>query len=242
VQCGRCVTHVVGPIWHPATLVFAWSCRRLSPLTVLADLIAVVNSELVRDDGFLTLVRAERTADRATIVLELYGAEPEPQTWQVTCRHLHSWQLGHSALDRALCLTDHILLAEYQGERATLGIKGAVRHAPAVIAELWARHVAVAGRWIPFGRFFNPRLTIDELLVCGAATLAEGPKQLLSEYAEIINRHGAEVYEISSSSVEALEREDQMARDFIELFVLGEDTWLIGVGFSADRLEPVTAT
>jgi hypothetical protein len=63
-------------------------------------------------------------------------------------------------------------------------------------------------------------------------------RRVLAAYAEVVAAHGAVAYEISvrtpkrwSGTYWEAERRD------VELLVLGDDTWLIGTGFSAERLD-----
>jgi hypothetical protein len=208
---------------------------------MLAEFLSLAKSDPFRDDGWLELWRAERGRTSAAIRLDMYGAgeeDPDPQTWQIRCRRLYAWQLGDAPLNRAELTSDHVLLAAYQQDRVVRGIKGSVRDVPAAIADLVATHVRIADHWLPFGFCFNSRLTIAELLSTLAAQMAAGPCDLISFYTDLINAHGAETYEISRApSIESMEKSQTHETDPIELLILGDTIWLIGVGFSAERLQ-----
>jgi hypothetical protein len=208
---------------------------------VFDEFLALTESLEFEEAGQLTLVRFERNGPSATVTVDLrsnaaYGFPA--QAWRLSCTDLRGWQLGPSPLDGAELLADHVLLAPYRDDHVTLGLKGAVRDARHAVADLWERHRAVASTWLPFGAYFNPGLPLADLLVCTSALLAEGPRRVLAAYADVVAAHGAEAYEIAARPPKRWTGtywEDE--RRDVDLLVLGDDTWLVGNGFSAERTE-----
>jgi hypothetical protein len=207
---------------------------------VFADFLALTESLPFEEAGWITLTRAERNGDSAALVVDVrtFAADGfEPQTWRLTCADLRAWQLGAARLDGAELLADHVLLAPYHDDRVVLGLKGPVRDPGHAVAALWAGHLAVAGGWLPFGAYFNPGLPLAELVGCTAAVLAEGPRRVLAAYAAAVGGCGAEAYEISARPPQrwAGTHWEPERRD-VEVLVLGDDTWLVGAGFAAERV------
>ena len=66
---------------------------------------------------------------------------------------------------------------------------GEATNALAVVGELFERHAAVAGGWIPFQRYLNFG-TLSELIAGRYGMLADGPASLVLTYEEVVQRHG----------------------------------------------------
>lgn len=212
---------------------------------MFADFLALTESLPFEEAGWITLTRAERDGDSAAVVLDVrtFAAHGfEPQTWRLACADLRAWRLGAARLDGAELHGDHVLLAPFHDDHVVLGLKGPARDPGHAVAALWERHQAVAGAWLPFGAYLNPGLPLAELLGCTAAVLAEGPRRVLAAYAGAVAACGAEAYEISARPPQRWTgtRWEPERRD-VEALVLGDDTWLVGAGFSAERVSPAPA-
>lgn len=207
--------------------------------SVMAGFLAHVETSMAQGDGWMELHELVRQDAGARIHLRIIGEEPTPQWWEVRCRSLHAWQAGRM-LDRAEMPAEHVLLAPFRERSMVLGIKGAVRDVRLASADLYSAHERVTGGWFPFGAFFNGLRTLAELLTCGAAELASGPRTVIEAYATALAAHGAEVYVMREGTASFAE----MRREFwnepgrIDVLILGRHTWFVGVDFSAAEVTP----
>lgn len=86
---------------------------------------------------------------------------------------------------------EHPLLWPHVGPQATLSFNGAADSPSEVAGELLAAHQDVTGgSWLAIDRFLNQAIGVTELLGGGFGTLAEGPRQLMEAYAEVLAKAG----------------------------------------------------
>ena len=113
------------------------------------------------------------------------------------------------------------------------------------MAELWRRHSVLTAGYIPFGTYFNPDLPIADLLATNGGIIAEGPRRVMDEYADVLNGH-VEAYVVKTRAPGQWIGDGQKPEQRnVQLLLLGSDSYVVGTGFSAAVMhvetgEPVT--
>lgn len=156
------------------------------------------------------------------------------EDWVVECAALSAARVIFESAD-GLALTDeHPLLWPYREGVAELAFHGRAKDPAAVVAGMWARHLAVAGDWIPFGDYlnlFDQAAPVFSLLETGGGILASGPRPLMEAYAEVLHAHGLDPSFVGATRVGLRAGE---APD-LAVLLFGE-SYVIGSGFTAQLL------
>jgi hypothetical protein len=132
--------------------------------------------------------------------------------------------------------SDHILLAPHTSPQAQLAMKGPAVDPRRALADLWARHQAMAQGWIPFDAYFNPSPPLTELLASTSGFLDEGPRSFLDQYPATLARHGVDAYITREYAARRWENGGwHIAPSNAQALVLSADDYIIGIGFSTRR-------
>jgi hypothetical protein len=207
----------------------------------LDKLLAVLRDSDFDFDGQITILRVERSGARVELLLEVraFSGDFERQAWRVSCEDERRSLLHLEPLYGMELLADHILLAPYRDARVELGIKGAAQDPQRAVADLWEAHCAIAGDWVPFTTFLNRNLPLADVLASSAAIIADGPSRVMSAYARALESHVAEVYSIRERApMRWLDLAWQPEDPDVQLLMLEPHDYIIGRGFSAQRVSP----
>lgn len=208
-------------------------------VTQFAELTQLLATADFESNGWITIESFTRSDASASVVLHArsFSGKSDPQRWRLAFEDLRSCRISDDAIDGIELLDEHVLLAGYQDEHVRLAFKGRVEDARHAIADLLARHVAVAGDWIPFDAYLNPSLPLTELLAFGSGVLAEGPRRFISAYTDVLSAHGLESSELAKRMPMRWDGESwEPERQDVQLLLLSPQSWLIGAGFDAQRL------
>jgi hypothetical protein len=161
------------------------------------------------------------------------------QIWEVGCRQTR----GFSLVDFDLCdwtlSDDHVLLWDHQEAFSQLNFLGPCKRHDEVLWKLYERHRGLASPWIPFERYVNPAI-IENGLSGGSGVLADGPKCLLAEYADVLRANDIEPYFPYPSRPAHRWDEDHRCwvdeTERLSVLILGGSSYIVGVDFFASRV------
>ena len=142
------------------------------------------------DDISLNLVEASSDEKKLAIRLRLWNGGSD-EHWEVTATGLRQNRivLG-SCPDPWQFSRDHVLLWPLKQLTASLYFNGRTEKSRvALLGALFESHYALAGLWLPFGKYFKQSGRLEDILSHGHGMLAEGPQQLIEAYAEQLRAH-----------------------------------------------------
>jgi len=84
----------------------------------------------------------------------------------------------------------HPVLRQYVDPTATLHLKASVTEVPAVLAALWAEHVALVADWIAPERYLGTPEQLKTRLLRHRGIVCRGPAFLVRRYARVLVQHG----------------------------------------------------
>jgi hypothetical protein len=206
---------------------------------LLTELERVLADADFEGTGSITITRADVRGDGLELLLDLKAWTEgfERQAWRVACANLRRFRITSDALSEMELLREHALLAPYADKKLTLGTKGAARDPKHAVADLWECHRTVAGAWFPFEEFLNQELPLVELLASNGAFLAEGPARFIRAYSDVLPGHGVEPYIVKERQPQHwLDGSWRVEDAEVELLLFSPDDYVIGVGFSAQRV------
>ena len=208
-------------------------------VTDFAELSQLLATDTFENNGRLMIESFTRRDSEASIVLDVrtWSGEFEPQRWRLSFADLRGWRISDGAVYRVELLDRHVLLARYQDEHVQLAFNGHAHDPRHAVADLLARHLALAGDWIAFDTYLNPSLPLAELLSFGSGVLAEGPRRFIAAYTEVLAARGVEASEFHRRMPLRWNGQNwEPERQDVQLLLCSPDSWLIGAGFHAERL------
>ncbi|WP_435008626.1 hypothetical protein P12x_005836 [Tundrisphaera lichenicola] len=185
-------------------------------------------------------VRRDGRALHLEVFIETRSEDIPDQSWVFRVDDLREIDLkegGFAAHGEVVFSRDHVLLWGYKDLVSQLNFAGPPANREGLIWDLYQRHHQVTGGWIPFNRY----LGIHNRLSDGHGVLAQGPDQLLQEYASVLKGSGLEpyfpypphppvrVYGPNGVS-ELLWKAEEEELSVLVLF----DSYIVGTGFSAE--------
>jgi hypothetical protein len=178
---------------------------------------------------------------RVELSIIYYGEIVPSERWEVHCAAARGNRFSDDDGPEGVeILRDHVLLAPYRG-RAKLAFNGRPENAKVLLADLWLRHQSVTDGWFPFDEFLNPMLPrigfgLVELLASGGGVLAEGPTQILRDYASVLQEHGLGTsFFAETGPVRQMKGDGEGAPVDLEVLIVGT-SFLVGEGFTVRRI------
>lgn len=113
-------------------------------------------------------------------------APDDRQLWTVRCSNVSSYQLAQDLAYDIEIAEKHVLLLPHTSPSSELFFSGAAGNPSEVIGKLWLVHEHECGQWIPFRRYLNRQVPLNDLLTASSGCLAKGPKPLLERYASVL--------------------------------------------------------
>lgn len=202
---------------------------------MLDELLDIASSIDFEEFGSLELVGARRHDEGVTLSFELsdeYRPELHPN-WEVICSGVVEQSFGLGSYDDFQITQDHVLLWEYVKRRTAISFYGSTKESLSVAGALFERHRALVGEWIPFHRFLNMRIGLNELIAGGFGRLAEGPEPLVLAYEEVMQDYG-----FSASHVEPRLPSRWVGGEWVEIYpslslLLLNESFVVAESFAA---------
>lgn len=163
------------------------------PFAMLEDLLAFIErQEHEVDDSFVRLDSIEFSEVNAILRLSVLDADTEERwaVWSVTARQVKESRVEGPFGALSVTESGHVLSRQHTDPHRGLSFRGSPRSAHEVVGRLYSAHREVAGRWIPFERYLNTLLPLDDLLSGGFGQLGNGPAFLMAVYAEVLRSAG----------------------------------------------------
>ena len=118
-----------------------------------------------------------------------FNYEATWSVWTIRCEGVREFQLlqrfGESL---EVHESTHAAVRQHTDPWRALFFKGKPRDVPGLIGQLRLVHERLAEDYIPFDRYLNVECPLIELLSGGNGKLAEGPRFIVEEYAEVLRR------------------------------------------------------
>ena len=153
----------------------------------------LLHSKEVDDDGWVRI--ASLRWDARNLICDLcvdesYGGRTVVW-WQVSCREVRDFLItdvngGGLQIDGG----DHPVVRQHSDPRVDLSFRGQAADPIRLIGSLWQVHREICDDWIPFDRYVNTALPLEELLASRSGKLAAGPRFLLEAYVRALHDHG----------------------------------------------------
>jgi hypothetical protein len=162
------------------------------------------------------------------------------QIWEVGARNTRAFSLMEFEFTDWTYSDDHVLLWDHQEPFSQLNFAGPACSHEQLLWNLYERHRAVVGHWIPFDRYLN-EVFLSNRLSGGGGVLADGPDRLLRHYAEVLLQSELEPY-FPYSPRPAHRWDDEDSRWVDEdpkkwVLILGGSSYIVGTDFFANRVE-----
>src|SRR5215471_3949622 len=158
------------------------------PDEMLDDLLNYLRAPDVEEDAFVRLQSASWRGEDLSIdlaVFATYGVERQ-STWRIECSEVIEYSLTDASGDVSFHEFGHAAARQHTDPTCSLMFRTCPSSIPACVGRLWLAHERAVGRWIPFDRYRNNRMSLDVLLRAGSGVLASGPSFLVRAYADAI--------------------------------------------------------
>ncbi|MGV8984391.1 hypothetical protein, partial [Clostridium sp.] len=99
-------------------------------------------------------------------------------------------------------LKEHVLLWDYTQATCQLYFNGITENVSGLIGELYLEHLSITEGWIPLSKYLNDMIDIRELIEGKHGLLAEGPRNIIEDYSEVLNRFNINTSVISNVNVQ----------------------------------------
>jgi len=155
------------------------------------------------DEYCLNFIGASLSGSDLDLVTELrHDIDGSVERWIIRCLSVreHIIELGYCGHDLQV-FSDHVLLWPHVMPTASLYFHGIAADPAAVVGALYASHIKLAGRWVPFDRWFNQLSSLMSLTGAAYGLLAEGPEPLITSYAQVMERFGFETSVLSRPAI-----------------------------------------
>jgi hypothetical protein len=139
------------------------------------------------------LVRLDSLAfveDGGLLTLSVRDSRGLGSRWEVKATGLRDYRVAQCHGDLVLHERDHVAARQHTDTQQALYFAGVHPAVEETAGRLLLVHRAVAGSWIPFGRYLNSCRELEDLLRGGFGLLADGPSFLIVAYAEVLTAEG----------------------------------------------------
>lgn len=136
------------------------------------------------DEVFADAVEIDR--DTLSLTLRIVGPQGQTARWELQASGHREHRIGLGWCSSIAIANDHPLLWSYLERHASLYFSDAPHDVAETIGTLWQVHQQETQGSIPFARFMNRLVRLDNLLSSGAGLLASGPERLLRAYGQVL--------------------------------------------------------
>jgi hypothetical protein len=173
--------------------------KYFTQVTMLTNLLAIINTGDFEDNGILRLTNAVWLNDAIEFHVEVGFQDATPsQQWQITCAEPKTHRLKLGFFDDLVVERAHVLLWPYKYLHTQVSFCGVCNDPFEVVGALYQRHREIAKAWFPFHQFLNGMLPLPTLLTGNGGLLASGPEPLMLAYEEVLNHHGLQASHLES--------------------------------------------
>lgn len=208
---------------------------------MLTDLLEVQDTWQFEEEGWLSIVSVVKQETELELVLRVStGIEDEPlQLWKLNCHQQQTHKISLGNIDGHTNLVkDHVLLWSYNQPVASLTFRhiGETIDAFTAIGRLYEKHIQLVQHWIPFWHYFNPHLSLPQLIAGGHGKLAEAPEPLIISYQQAMQESGFQCSYLTRNPKQWDTKRGwiEESRDLLAL-ILGE-SYVIATKVTAKRL------
>lgn len=118
--------------------------------------------------------------------------EPKfPSKWEIICEEVedHKITLGYSY--DFLFDEDHVLSWEHYKSSCSVSFNGKTDDSLAVVGALYKTHTEIAQNWIPFNKYFNQSMQLDELIAAKFGQIVQNaPDEFSVAYENVLQSYG----------------------------------------------------
>jgi hypothetical protein len=199
----------------------------------------LLDSEEFDEDGWVRLVSARWEGARLECELQIdegLGGKTLAR-WQVVCDEVRDYLMSDvNGGGLSILGVEDPVVRQHSEARVELSFRGAPADPILLIGRLWLAHRKMADEMIPFDRYLNHELSLDELLASGSGVLAHGPRFLLDAYATELRTHNVEA-SVSAARPARYFRDGLWHEQQKPLFAMHfGDSFIVAEAFSSRRL------
>lgn len=161
---------------------------------MLENLISMLSSTDFEDYGTLFLKSAEWFDETRELKIKLnikIDEEPKfPTNWTINCVNVRSQKLILGYAYDFTFDTNHVLSWEFF-KLCSISFKGKTDNSFAVVGALYKAHTEITNNWIPFKKYFNQLINLDELISGGFGQLVNSaPVEVAVAYEKVMQEYG----------------------------------------------------
>lgn len=152
----------------------------------------LLNSEEIENEGWVRVVGFRWVGTQLTCDLQVHEGLGDEilSSWQVLCDEVREYQMvDMSGGDLQVDDGGHPVVRQHTDTAVDLAFRGIPGDPIRLIGGLWKAHRETCDGWIPFDRYLNLQLPLEELLRADSGVLAQGPRFLLEAYASELRAH-----------------------------------------------------
>lgn len=141
------------------------------------------------DDGFVRLDAVRFEEHDAVLDVSVLDEDCEDKwaRWQIRACLVRQCSVDRPGGDLFVYSSDHVVVRQHTESRQELYFRGTPGSASATVGRLWGAHREAASDWIPFHRFLNKCLGLEEVLEGGFGLVADGPTFLIEAYSRVLS-------------------------------------------------------
>lgn len=179
------------------------------------------------EDINLSIIKADYSGENPLIVFTVHESDTLPQIWtlEIIGHRASELSFTYYVADTTILLTDdHPLLWQYSDFQSELYFNGTSTDIHKIVSELNQIDFEL------FGRYQNSSEQLYTLLRASNGSLGQGSKNLLTKYAECLNRHGIKTSMVGGYSPTYWDEKNTMNGETLKIFLFG-GSYIVGQDF-----------
>ncbi len=208
-------------------------------LETLVETLASVDFE---EFGDLLIENVKWNDQNSILILQIKVKLDEntefPSKWQLVCSNVKNHKLNLGFAHNFTFVKDHVLSWEYIKPCCSVSFYGKTNNPLAVVGELYKSHKEIAQKWIPFEKYFNNNLELDELISGGFGQLVYLiPEDFSFAYERVLQNYGFSTSRSKSKLPSFWNGKEFISTSVPLLTMIFDDSYIVAESFEAKIIE-----
>lgn len=205
---------------------------------MLETLLEILSSVDFEEYGDLLIETARWKDENLTLILQIEVRTDEnaefPSKWEIICSGVKNHKLNFGYAHNFTFDTNHVLSWEFTMPCCSVSFNGKADTPLAVVGALHKSHKEIAQNWIPFEKYFNKNLKLDELISGGFGQLVYStPEEFSFAYERILQNYGFSTSRSKSRPPSFWNGEEFISNSVPLLTMIFDDSYIVAESFKA---------
>jgi hypothetical protein len=202
------------------------------------ELLKVLENDDLEGSGGVMVTSLDYFADDAKVELSILldGSDEDNQLWEVQIEGIRNERIVRDWAENILTYDQHFLIKEQKDSTIELYIKNAASDSNKLLSDLYRHFSTQFENYISFDKYLNTSNNLDFLFKMENGLFAKGPKFIMIEMNNILEKNGCSTYYYGETSPKRLSN-NQWIEEVSDLVVLSVgQSYFVAENISFERV------